>query len=218
MHRHNVEEILLALVAVCMLVYLLPITNIVSVGVTLVIAGALIMLLVLRSISWHVEGWSDFDVIILIGVALSIIYLASFSVFAHSVLSGAVVLLFAVYYGIMAFFIHEDQWAVPTHAVVRKKVVKKTDHAHDPNFKKGVEPIPEHAPPHHPPRSIFHRVFRRKPVEPLPEMHPPAGVKHHDERFMKGVEPIKEFTPEDIHKFEIYDLGEEPPKKRSKKK
>lgn len=214
MNPDRIEEGIMALIAIAMLSYLLPFSLLRNIFVTLIIALALIALLIFRSISWHQEVITPFDGILIVGICISVLYLFSFYAFQRTLLSAAVILLFTVFYGLMAFLLYQHRWLFRAQPVVEVYA----DHAHDPEFKRGIEPIVEHAPPHHHHRMTIRSFFQRKAkphptaqphhthMEPIPEVHTPQPGKIHDDRFKRGIEPIHEITPEHLHRLGVYDL------------
>ena len=105
MQLDRIEESLMAVIALCVLSYLLPFSITRNVIVTAVIAVGLIVLLLLRSVSWHLERITPFDGVLLFGILVTIAYLLSFFAFQQTVLGAALVILFAIYYGLMAFLL-----------------------------------------------------------------------------------------------------------------
>jgi hypothetical protein len=224
MNPDRVEEVIMGVIAVLMLSYLLPFSLVRNVFATLFIAIGLIVLLIFRSISWHRDAITPFDGILIVGICISALYLFSFYAFQRSALTAIVLVLFAIFYAMMAFFLYQHRWLFLqprlTHhhaSVAHYDTDKHVDHVHDPAFRKGIEPIPEHAPPHHHRRTI-RSFFARKAqphntaqprhahIEPIVQMEAPRPGKMHDSSFKRGMEPIHEITPAHLHRLGVYDL------------
>jgi len=188
MNRDRAEELLMVAIAICMFTYLLPFSLPRDILATLVVAVALVVLLVLRSISWHLEEITPFDGVLLLGICLSIVHLLSFFAFQQGVLSAMVIVLFAVFYFLMAFLLYRHRWLFrpqpayhapryasrarpraqerqerPRRSFLRR--VFRRDHAHDPAFRRGIEPIHEISEHDHGHDPIFKRG-----IEPIPPL------------------------------------------------
>lgn len=210
----------MVVIAAVMLSFLLPFSFMRNIFATLAIAVTLIILLLLLSVSWHSEGGTPFDIILITGIALSFLYLVSFYAFDGGFLNSAVVLLFAAYYALMAALLYQHR-ALPAgrspvdssrHAArpaVRQRYsarysgAQHYDPTHDPAFRRGIEPIAEQVPPPVHRHGIFHRFFRRG-VQPIPEREPPHHAPRNREEFAEharehmrrqGIEPIHEMKP-----------------------
>jgi hypothetical protein len=211
------DRILMGIIAACMVLYLLPLSTAGTLALMLIVAISLIALLVMRGFAWHGKE-SPYDVAIIIAIFLTFVHLFTFSAFDQSTLSIVATVLFAVFFALTAALMQE-------HQILRARTYNITpvqgreyvdhspdvprkahDHAHDPQFMRGIEPIPERAPPHHVPklhhrvRAAVRHVFRPR-VQPLPELHPAhieplPMVAHthpvHDASFRKGIAPIPE--------------------------
>ena len=200
MTRATAEGIVLMLIGLAMLSYLLPFSLARNMLATLFIAIALIVIIIMRSITWH-HGGTPYDGVLLIGVIVSILYLFSFFAFDRSVLTSIVLVLFAVYYGLMALFIsmygmRHQHLVIHTHLAPD---VQGHDFAHDPVFRHGIEPIEEHAPPHH---EHHESAAFMKGVTPIVERAPAHHVhKDSHQSYMRGIKPIAEHAPpHHVHK------------------
>jgi hypothetical protein len=227
MNPDRAEEIIMGAIAVLMLSYLLPFSLVRNIFVTLFIAIGLIALLILRSISWHRNAITPFDGVLVVGICISVLYLFSFYAFQRNPLSAAVIVLFAIFYGLMAFLLYQHRWLfLQPRMTVHHMEYRSADHTHDPLFKRGIEPIPERAPPHHHHRRTIRTFFQRKAtpemqhhahIEPIHEIQAPKAGKSHEAAFKRGMEPIHEITSEHLHKLGVYDISSSSkPKKRSR--
>jgi hypothetical protein len=209
----------MAVIAVAMLTYILP-SVILNVTASVIIAICLIALLALRSIAWHKQRTTPYDLLVIIALLLAIVHLFTFSAFAHTIGSTVVVLLFALFFIMMAalFAIREArpegfealQDLRQAGPVMHPRHVPHVIHAkqqHKPVVFKGLEPIPER-PPRWERSKRFIKSFRR---EPIPEIKPPQLGKVHGEAFKRGIEPIPEITVEHLHKLGVYETE---PRKR----
>lgn len=212
MRLERIEEGLLTITAAALLSYLAPFTPGTHIALTVIIALFLIGLLILRSIAWHKDGVTPFDGIMVIGIGLTIAYLASFAAFTQTAANLFVLLLFACFYAMLAVMLFQHR--TPAHPRVRQLRRWKVNAArHARRESQGLTPLPERAPPWEN-ESWLKRTFNldapkpgwQKPNrEPLPEMKTPALGKVHDASFKQGIEPIPEITPEHLHRMGVYD-------------
>lgn len=241
MNTERLEEVMLILTGIALLTFTLPFSMPRAIITTVIVALLLMGLLVLRSIAWHRNGITPFDGIMVIGIGVTIAYLASFTAFSQNLLNIIVLLLFAAFYALMAAMLFQHRFG---QNVKRARTTRKASpHVSREEFKKGsqepsswnrrsraphgVEPIPERAPPWEKP-SLFKRMFnldrpspgwQRPPVAAIPE-RPPRWYNRtmvqdtprpHTAAFKHGIEPIPEITPEHLHRMGVYDTE---PRKR----
>lgn len=190
MLRDRWEEFIMLLVALGLLSFLWTFSLAQAIIVILTVAVLLILLLVLRGISWHEESITPFDSIILLGVFFTIVYLLSFLPLQSSLLSALTTLVFAAFYILMAVLLARHRgWLFggrhPTAA--SERVLERTHrpiitpaHRHARPREEAVRADTGGAAPRK--RSFLRRIFRRA----------------HGPEFRKGVEPIHEMTRDDI--------------------
>jgi hypothetical protein len=235
MKLERLEEILLVVIAAGLLSYVLPFSLPRNIITTVIIAFVLIALLILRSIAWHKDGITPFDGILVIGVGITIAYLASFVAFSGNPLNTIVLLLFACFYCLLAVMLYQHRFVPAAHPRVRHLRTWKIAPKRSREFKQGMEPLAERPPrwykrafanreplPDHPPRwydrTMIQGVparqrgawFRRAFQEPLRESVPAWERKTRAAE--RGMQPIPEITPAHLHKLGIYDS--EPRRKR----
>jgi hypothetical protein len=229
MQRGTVEAALLVIAGLCMLSYLLPPSMALHIGAALVLALCLIGLLALRSIEWHHNEYSPYDIVLIAGLVLAVLYLFSFFAFERSVFTFLTVALFAVLYFLLAGLLWQYRTFVQPVPVMhrharQKRTFMQVDHAHDPRFRRGIQPILEHEPPRSffgttrhdaPRRSIVQRIFRRKAgtdtgafrrgVDPIPVIEQPHAASVHAPQFYEGIEPIPDAPPTHVPATKLSD-------------
>lgn len=162
----------------------------------------------MRSIDWHKSHSLPYDGVMVIGGFLTLIYFFSFVALERTMLSFLTTLSFAAFYTVMAVLLakhhfegqQDEQTFQERHArhtsnsssyaserieKPKKKFLRnifRHNHAKDPEFRVGIEPIAEvHAEIHVAQKEKKASGFFRKGVEPLQELHPThPGVLHHE--------------------------------------
>jgi hypothetical protein len=165
MTTDRAEELLLLLVAACLLSFLLPQSLARDLVAMVLIALSLVAVLFLRTVSWHRQRATPFDGVLALGVLLSIAHLASFGAFQRGVLAGLITMLFAIFYALMAYLLYEHRWLFrakpqkparsdgarvreihmePIHEIRLPRPGK----LHGSEFKRGLEPLHDVTPEH----------------------------------------------------------------------
>ncbi len=110
MDRERLEELLLVGIGIVSIAFLLPASIPQRILTTLIIAFGLIAILVLRNIDWRKRGSNPFDWVLLLGILLTMIHMASFYAWEKTILSGFLVLLLVAFYFLMAFLLYQHRW------------------------------------------------------------------------------------------------------------
>jgi hypothetical protein len=192
--KHTIEEALLLLVAAGMLSFLLPVSTVWGIVLSVTLAIVLIILLAVRGVGWHHVA-TPYDLLIIAGAAASLIYLASFSALLQGVLSAILAVLFTAYFLLLAGLLHTFH-ATPAgiRTAPRVKFYSHVNHAEDQKFMRGVKPIPEAEPPFAnltKKQAVVHAHMARHGIEPIHEITPRAA-KTHAKNFRKGIASLKE--------------------------
>jgi hypothetical protein len=183
--RQVIEEALLFLIAAGMLSFLLPASTAWDLALSVTLALALIILLLVRGIGWHTVP-SPYDLLIIAGAATSLVALAAFLPFLKGMLSAILSVLFAVYFLLLATLMHGF------------RVAPAVANGHDKRFMRGIAPIQEHEPPfaNMTKKQVeAHAHMRRHGIEPIHEMVPPKPAKTPSKNFKKGVQPLGNSAP-----------------------
>ena len=102
MRRERIEETLLAIIAALLFFALFPVSIGTRIATAASIAIGLIALLLLRSADWHAGSATPFDGILLVGIAASIVHLATFLVSDPSIINSVLLIVAASFYAVMA--------------------------------------------------------------------------------------------------------------------
>gem|GEM_PF-5049889 len=212
------EEFVLLLVAVVFLLLLAPLSLPVTLGLTLLIAVALIVILMLRSYGWHSDRITPYDWVVIAGAFLTLAYLSTFLAFVRTMLGVIVIVLFALFYAILAVLLmrhrgwlfgdgknNDDINDMHYAHVKRYKIVRKDAREHQEHqAATSAQDLPARR------RFSFFRRKRdaefKRGLEPIPEV---AANDPKEERFFKrGMEPIppmREVTAEHLHRMGVYE-------------
>jgi hypothetical protein len=205
MHRDRAEELLLLIVAACMLSFLLPFSLGRNLVVAVVVAVALVMVLVLRSLAWHIEAVTPFDGVLVLGICMTVIYLVSFYAFQRSVFSFIVIALFACYYVLMAFLLYQHRWLFRERWTAGDLPAPPRESREFRRPSRHGDPSRTSAPAGTPKRSLLSRIINRRPKErdarfragnePIPDLKGPTPSRLHGTTFKRGIEPLEERPP-----------------------
>lgn len=144
------------------------------------------------------------------GIFLTLLYLFSFIALDHNWLTLITLIVFIIFYVVMSIVFakhfsdnggydkpheihyikrklrHIDEKQVPARQIEKKKSllhrIFRKDHAHDAQFKRGIEPLHEVDDD-----SQAEQHFAKKGMEPIPELHPDIEV-YELEQELKSIE------------------------------
>jgi hypothetical protein len=202
MHRDRWEELLMIIVGFGLLTFLFPMLLARDILMLLLLAFTLIILLILRGISWHEERITPYDGVLLLGIFFSVLYLFSMMPLGRVPLTWLTVMVFAVYYFIMAFLlIRHRGWLFGRP---HRAMMAHTNNSRTSNYSHASRPIIAHNTPHA--VGASHEVSASTPIESKPRRHIlhrifSRGHAHdhaHDPAFRKGIQPLHEMTKEEI--------------------
>lgn len=115
MHRDRIEEALMLVVACGMLTFLLHADITRDLSTLVMLALVMVLLLIVRGVSWHEERITPYDGILIIGIFLTALYLFSFMPVQRVPFTAPTIIVVALYYLIMAILLamHRGRLFVP---------------------------------------------------------------------------------------------------------